>query len=137
MLVLVPVALLIVAVTRVAGRQRERRLAAIRLVGATQTQISLVAAVEAGLAAVGGAALGWAIYEVGRRMLAATVIFQYGHFWVDDVALPPWWLAGVLLGTPVLVMLTAVASLRHVRAARSRCSGACRAAAPRSGCWRR
>ena len=115
MLVLVPVVLLIVAVTRVAGRQRERRLAAIRLVGATQVQISLVAAVEAGIAAVGGTALGWAIYEVGRRILAATVVFQYGHFWLDDVSLPPWWLAAILLGTPALVMLTAVASLRHVR----------------------
>lgn len=116
MVVLVPIVILIVVVTRVAGRQRERRFAAIRLVGATQSQISLVAAVEAGLAAVGGAALGWAIYEVGRRVLAATVIFQYGHFWVDDLAVPPWWLAGILLGTPALVMLTAVASLRHVRA---------------------
>ena len=116
MVVLVPVVILIVVVTRVAGRQRERRLAAIRLVGATQSQISLVAAVEAGLAAVGGAALGWAIYEVGRRVLAATVIFQYGHFWVDDVAVPPRWLAAILLGTPALVMLTAVASLRHVLA---------------------
>jgi hypothetical protein len=115
-LVLVPVVLVIVVVTRVAWRQRERRLAAIRLVGATQTQIALVAAVEAGVATVAGAAAGWGLYEVGRRVLAATVIFQYGHFWVDDLALPPWWLAGILLGTPVLVMLTTVASLRLVHA---------------------
>jgi ABC-type antimicrobial peptide transport system permease subunit len=113
-LLLVPIVVLIVVVTRVAWRQRERRLAAIRLVGATQSQISLVAAAEAGLAAVGGAALGWGLYEVGRRVLAATVTVQGGHFWVDDVAAPVPWLAGILLGTPVLVMLTAVASLRRV-----------------------
>jgi len=114
LLVLVPVVILIVVVTRVAWRQRERRLAAIRLVGATQAQIAVVAAAEAGVAAVAGAALGWGCYEVGRRVLAATVVFQYGHFWVDDVAVPPAWLVGILLGTPALVMLTAVASLRHV-----------------------
>ena len=113
-LVLVPIVILIVVVSRVAWRQRERRLAAIRLVGATQSQISLVAAAEAGLAAVGGAALGWGLYEVGRRVLAATVIFQGGHFWVDDLAVPPSWLAGILLGAPVLVMLTTVASLRAI-----------------------
>ena len=114
MLVVVPVVLLIVMVSRVAARQRDRRLAAIRLVGATQSQIALVAAAEVGLAAVGGAVLGWATYEVCRRVLAATVVFQYGHFWVDDLAVPPLWLAGILVGTPALVMLTAVASLRHV-----------------------
>jgi hypothetical protein len=116
MLVLVPVVVLIVVVTRVAWRQRERRLAAIRLVGATQLQIALVAAAEAGVAAVAGAALGWALYEMARRVLAATVVFQYGHFWVDDVAVPPLWLAATLFGTPALVMLTTVASLRHIHA---------------------
>ena len=111
---LVPIVILIVVVSRVAWRQRERRLAAIRLVGATQSQISLVAAAEAGLAAVGGAALGWGLYEVGRRVLAATLTFQGGHFWLDDLAVPPSWLAGILLGAPVLVMLTTVASLRGI-----------------------
>jgi len=114
LLVLVPVVILIVVVTRVAWRQREQRLAAIRLVGATQAQIAVVAAAEAGVATIAGAALGWGCYEVGRRVLAATVFFQYGHFWADDVAVPPAWLAGILLGTPALVTLTAVASLRHV-----------------------
>jgi hypothetical protein len=113
-LVLVPIVILIVVVTRVAWRQRERRLAAIRLVGATQAEISLVAATEAGLAAVAGAALGWGLYEAGRRVLSATVTFQGGHFWVDDVAVPPVWLIGLLLGAPVLVALTTVASLRGI-----------------------
>jgi hypothetical protein len=113
-LVLIPIVVLIVVVSLVAWRQRERRLAAIRLVGATQREISVVAAAEAGLAAVGGVALGWALYETGRRVLAGTVTFQGGHFWLDDVAVPPLWLAGILLGAPVLVMLTTGASLRGV-----------------------
>jgi hypothetical protein len=112
---LIPIVILVVVVSRVAWRQRERRLAAIRLVGATQSQISVVAAAEAGLAAIGGAALGWGLYEVGRRVIAATLIFQHGHFWVDDVAVPLSWLMGILLGAPALVMLTTILSLRGIR----------------------
>ena len=115
MLVLVPIVILVVVVTRVAWRQREQRLAAIRLVGATQSQISVVAAAESGVAAVGGAVLGWALYEGGRRLLAATLTFQGGPFWVDDLAVPPSWLAVILLGAPALVMLATVLSLRGIR----------------------
>ena len=115
MLVLVPIVILVVVVTRVAWRQREQRLAAIRLVGATQSQISVVAAAESGVAAVGGAALGWAVYEGGRRLLAATLTFRGGPFWVDDLAVPPSWLAVILLGAPALVMLATVLSLRGIR----------------------
>src|SRR5262245_10767273 len=54
LLVLVPMVILIVVVTRVAWKERERRLAAIRLVGATQMQVTFVAAAEAAVAAVAG-----------------------------------------------------------------------------------
>jgi ABC-type antimicrobial peptide transport system permease subunit len=113
-LVLVPTVILIVLVTRVAWRQRERRLAAIRLVGATHTQISLVAAAEAAVAAVGGALLGWGLYELGRRILAETLLFQRGHFWIDDLAVPTLWLVAILVGTPILVALTTVVSMHGV-----------------------
>jgi len=112
---LAPVIILVVVVTRVAAAQRERRLAAIRLVGATRLQTGVIAAAEAGLATVAGAALAWAGYELGRRILAATVVFQGGHFWLDDVAVPPRFLVPVLAGAPILVMLTTIATLRRVQ----------------------
>jgi hypothetical protein len=59
-LLLVPVVVFIVMATRVAAAQREQRLAAICLAGATRLQAAVVAAVETGLAAVAGSALGWA-----------------------------------------------------------------------------
>jgi hypothetical protein len=114
-LLLVPVVVFIVMATRVAAAQREQRLAAIRLVGATRVQAAVVAAVETGLAAVAGSALGWAGYEVGRRVLAATVTYQGGHFFVDDVVVAPWLLLLVLLGVPVLASLTAIAALSRVQ----------------------
>jgi hypothetical protein len=114
-LLLVPVVVFIVMATRVAAAQREQRLAAIRLVGATRLQAGVVAAAETGLAAMAGSALGWAGYEVGRRVLAATVTFQGGRFFVDDVVVAPWLLLLVLLGVPVLATLTTIAALRRVQ----------------------
>jgi hypothetical protein len=114
-LLLVPVVIFIVMATRVSAAHREQRLAAIRLAGATRRQTAAVAAVETGLAAVAGSALGWAAYEVGRRVLAATVTFQGAHFFVDDVVVAPWLLLVVLVGVPVLAMLTTIATLSRVQ----------------------
>ncbi|GAA1872175.1 FtsX-like permease family protein [Asanoa iriomotensis] len=113
--VLVPVLFLLVIVTRVAAGQQDRRLASLRLVGATRAQTALVAATETGLAAGAGTLLAWGGYELGRRVLAATVVFQRGHFWVEDVRVPGWELALVLAGLPALAVATTLASLWHVQ----------------------
>lgn len=115
-LLLVPVAIFVVMATRVAAAHREQRLAAIRLVGATRPQTACVAAVETGIAAVAGSALGWAAYEVGRRALAATVTFQGAHFFTDDVVVAPWVLLLVLVGVPILATLTTIVALGRVQA---------------------
>jgi hypothetical protein len=115
-LLLVPVVIFIVMTTRVAAAHRERRLAAIRLVGATRLQAAVVAAVETGLGAVAGTALGWVGYEAGRRILAATLTFQGARFFLDDVVVAPWLLALVLVGVPLLAMLTTVVALSRVQA---------------------
>ena len=115
-LLLLPVIIFIVMATRVAAAHREQRLAAIRLVGATRLQAAVVAAVETGLGAVAGTVLGWAGYEAGRRILAATLTFQGARFFVDDVVVAPWLLALVLAGVPLLAMLTTVVALGRVQA---------------------
>ena len=115
-LLLVPVIIFIVMATRVAAAHREQRLAAIRLVGATRRQVAVVAAVETGLGAVAGTALGWIGYEVGRRIVAATVTFQGARFFLDDVVVAPWLLALVLAGVPLLAMLTTIVALSRVQA---------------------
>ena len=114
-LLLVPVVIFIVMATRVSAAQREQRLAALRLAGATRRQAAIVAAVETGLGAAAGSVLGWLGYEVGRRIAAATITFQGAHFFPEDVAVAPWVLATVLVGMPALAMLTAVATLRRVQ----------------------
>jgi hypothetical protein len=115
-LLLAPVTIFIVMTTRVAAAHREQRLAAIRLVGATRLQAAVVAAVETGLGAVAGTALGWAGYDAGRRIVAATVTFQGARFFLDDVVVAPWLLALVLAGVPLLAMLTTIVALSRVQA---------------------
>jgi hypothetical protein len=115
-LLLVPVTIFIIMATRVAAAHRSQRLAAIRLVGATRLQTAAVAAVETGLGAVAGTALGWAGYEAGRRILAATLTFQGARFFVDDVVVAPWLLALVLAGVPLLATLTTIVALSRVQA---------------------
>ncbi len=115
-LLLVPVVVFAVMATRVAAAQRHQRLAALRLAGATRLQTATVAAVETGLGAAAGSVLGLVGYEVGRRIMAATLTFQGGHFFVADVVVAPWLLLLVLIGVPVLAMLTTVATLGSVQA---------------------
>jgi hypothetical protein len=115
-LLLVPVIIFIVMATRVAAAHREQRLGAIRLVGATRLQAAVVAGVETGLGAVAGTALGWAGYEAGRRILAATLTFQGARFFVDDVVVTPWVLVLVLVGVPLLATLTTIVALSRVQA---------------------
>jgi len=112
-LLLGPVVVVIFIVTRVGWSQREQRLAAIRLVGASRLQAAVIAGVEAGLAAVAGSAMAWASYEVVRRIAAEKLVFQGGRFWPDDLAVPPWALVLILAGTPALVMLAPAASLHR------------------------
>jgi hypothetical protein len=115
-LLLVPVTVFIVMATRVAAAHREQRLATIRLAGATRLQTAAVAAVETGLGAAAGTVLGWAGYEVGRRILAATVTFQGARFFLDDVVVAPWLLALVMVGVPLLAVLTTIVTLSRVQA---------------------
>jgi hypothetical protein len=107
---LLPVVIFIVMATRVAAAQREQRLAAIRLAGATRSQTAVIAAVETGLAAVVGTALGWAGYEVGRRVMASTMTLQGHRFHSEDLVVTPLPLLLVVAGIPVLATLTGIAT---------------------------
>ena len=63
---LVPVLIFIAAASRLAAARREQRFAAMRLVGATPGQVSIIATVEASVAAVLGVAVGFAIFFASR-----------------------------------------------------------------------
>jgi FtsX-like permease family protein len=111
---LTPVVMFVATATRLAAARRERRLAALRLAGATPRQVALVAGVEAGMAAVAGTLAGFAAFFAIRPSLAG-IPFDGDTFFPSDLHLSWRWAVAVALGVPLLAMATAVVSLRRAR----------------------
>jgi hypothetical protein len=111
---LTPVIVFVATATRLAAARRERRLAAMRLAGATPDQIGVVAAVEATIAAIAGTAAGFALFFAIRPALAH-VPLDGATFYPGDLQLPFVSAAAIAIGVPLLAAGTAVASLRHAR----------------------
>ena len=102
---LAPVAVFVAVATRLSAARRERRLAAMRLVGATPSQVTVLAAVEALLAAIPGA-LGGIVLFVALRPLVARMPLL-GAAWFPESITPPVWSAAALV---LAVLVTGVAS---------------------------
>jgi hypothetical protein len=111
---LFPVLIFIGTATRLSAARREHRFAAMRLVGATPRQISVIAAVEAAAAAVVGTALGFALFFAFRGQLAA-IPFTGMRFFPSDMSLGVLDVLVVALGVPAGAALAAWVSLRRVR----------------------
>ncbi|MFJ8435827.1 FtsX-like permease family protein [Kitasatospora sp. NPDC094019] len=110
---LFPVVIFIGTATRLSAATREQRYAAMRLVGATPRQITVIAAAESTVAAVAGTVLGFGVHLL-LRPLVATVPFTGDRFFVDDLTLTlPQGLA-VLVGVPVAAAVAARLALRRV-----------------------
>jgi hypothetical protein len=111
---LFPVLMFIGTATRLAATRREQRFAAMRLVGATPRQISVLSAVESALAAVIGTALGFALFVTFRSSLAA-VPFTGVRFFPGDLDLNVADVLAVAVGIPLGAVLAARLALRRVR----------------------
>ncbi|MEV0003977.1 FtsX-like permease family protein [Micromonospora sp. NPDC050980] len=111
---LFPVLIFIGTATRLGAARREQRFAAMRLVGATPRQISVVAAVEATLAAAAGAAVGFALFLAFRRQLAA-IPFTGLPYFPGDLTLGVPDVLVVALGVPAGAAVAARIALRRVR----------------------
>jgi hypothetical protein len=111
---LFPVLIFIGTATRLSAARREQRFAAMRLVGATPKQISVVAAVEAAAAAVAGTALAFILFLACRGWLAS-IPFTGMSFFPDDMSLTLLDVLLVALGVPTGAAVAAWISLRRVR----------------------
>ncbi|AGZ44935.1 FtsX-like permease family protein [Actinoplanes friuliensis] len=109
-----PLLILIGSATRLAATRREQRFAAMRLVGATPRQVSVVSAVESTVSAFAGTALGFALFFLFRDTLAA-IPFTGSPMFPSDLALGPVTVIGVALGVPVAAALVARFALRQVQ----------------------
>ncbi len=111
---LIPVLLFIAAATRLAAARREERFAAMRLVGATPHQVSIIAAVEAVFASGAGVVGGFGLF-FALRPLVAKIPFTGQPFFPSDLSLH---LANVLLvalGVPIGAAIVARIALQRVQ----------------------
>jgi hypothetical protein len=111
---LFPVLIFIGTATRLAAARREQRFAAMRLVGATPRQVSVVSAVESTVAAVAGTAVGFGLFYLFRAPLAA-LPFTGEPFFPSDMALGTVDILAVALGVPLAAAVAARIALRRVR----------------------
>jgi hypothetical protein len=111
---LFPILILIGTATRLAAARREERFAALRLVGSTPRQISVIASVDAIVGALFGTVLGIGIFLLVRPALAASAVTSARYF-ADDVTPTGLGYAAVLVAVPVASAIAALLSLRRVR----------------------
>ncbi|MEV6965935.1 FtsX-like permease family protein [Hamadaea sp. NPDC051192] len=111
---LFPVLIFIGTATRLTAARREQRYAAMRLIGATSGQISKMAVVEAAVAAAIGTVVGFGVFFLLRKPLAA-IPFTGAPFYPDDMSLTVANVLWVAAGVPVAALAVAWLSLRRVR----------------------
>ena len=110
---LAPVLIFIATATRLSAARREQRFAAMRLVGATRRQVSLLAATESTAAAILGVAAGFGIFFLLRAPVAG-IPFLGEPFFPADMSLSLPDILAVAIGVPVAAALAARLALRRV-----------------------
>ncbi|MFL6120192.1 ABC transporter permease [Actinophytocola sp.] len=109
---LLPVFTFVSTASRIAGAERDRRLSALRLVGAGSWQVRRIAAAESLVSAAIGMAAGAAVFAVARQYADDIELFGQRAY-TSDVVPNPVLAAIVLLLVPALSVLTALFALRR------------------------
>ncbi|MET9228534.1 FtsX-like permease family protein [Lentzea sp. NPDC003310] len=109
---LFPVLVFVSVATRLAAAQRDRRLAALRLVGASASRVRLIAAGEALAGAVVGLAVGFGLLFAIRPLVDDIPLPEVAVFPSDLTPTLPLTLV-VLVSVPVLAVLTSVFAMRR------------------------
>jgi hypothetical protein len=108
------VLIFIATATRLSAARREQRFAAMRLVGATRRQVSLLAATESTVAGVAGVAAGFGIFFV-LRIPVAGIPFIGQPFFPAELSLSALDILAVAIGVPAAAAVAARLALRRVR----------------------
>jgi hypothetical protein len=111
--ILAPVLIFIATATRLSAARREERFAAMRLVGATRRQVSLLAATESTVAGILGVAAGFGIFFL-LRIPVAGIPFIGQPFFPAELTLSLWDILAVAIGVPVFAAVAARLALRRV-----------------------
>ncbi|WP_433047555.1 FtsX-like permease family protein [Dactylosporangium sp. CS-033363] len=111
---LFPLLVFIGTATRLSATRREQRFAAMRLIGATPRQVTQLAAVESGAAAVVGTIAGFALFPALRSAMAA-VPLTTERFFPGDISPGPVIAVLIALGVPLGAVAAAAFAMRQVR----------------------
>ncbi|MEV5383667.1 FtsX-like permease family protein [Streptomyces sp. NPDC052721] len=110
---LAPVAVFIAAVTRFGGEHRDRRLAALRLIGADRGMTARIAAGEALVSSLIGVVAGAALFAVGRRFVELVDVRGLSVF-PQDLTPEPSLAAAVVVTVPCLSLISAHLAMNKV-----------------------
>lgn len=110
---LLPMLMFVSVATRLGTERRDRRLAALRLVGVGAATARATAAVEAALGAVAGLVVGALLFSAGRQVLQEVSVLGISVFPQDVRPVPVLLLATVLL-VPGIAVASALLGLRGV-----------------------
>lgn len=110
---LFPLLIFIAGATRLSAARREQRFAAMRLIGATPRQMSVISAVESSVAAFAGVAAGFGLFYVARPALAR-IPFTGQPFFTGDLTLSLLDVLLVAVGIPAAAAVAAHVALRRV-----------------------
>ena len=111
--ILTPVLIFIATATRLSAARREERFAAMRLVGATREQVSLLAAAESTTAGIAGVIVGFGLFFL-LRVPVAGIPFIGQPFFPAELALSLLDILLVAIGVPVFAAIAARLALRRV-----------------------
>ncbi|MFD9699007.1 FtsX-like permease family protein [Lentzea sp. NPDC059081] len=109
----VPCLVLVASAARLTAAKRERRLAALRLAGASPRQVVVMTAVETAIGAVVGSVLGVLLAQPFSHV-TATIPWEGGTWFPGDFVPSPAVVAAVAVLAPVLVVGAAIMGLRRV-----------------------
>ncbi|KAA2255905.1 FtsX-like permease family protein [Solihabitans fulvus] len=111
---LIPVVVFVATSTRLAASARDRRLAALRLVGADGKQVRRIAAGESFVGAIVGLVVGAVMFLIAKALVPLiSVSALRGGIFSADIR-PEWGLVGlIIVGVPLLSVGVAVLSLRR------------------------
>lgn len=113
-ILLFPIMMLLIIASQLGSAQREQRYAALRLIGATRTQITQIITFESLIASFAGILLGSFAYFLARQPLSH-MSFNGMQFWPEDLKI--YWIQFAIVFTLTLLssLFTSWWGLRHVQ----------------------
>ncbi|MFE7527705.1 FtsX-like permease family protein [Kitasatospora sp. NPDC057542] len=113
--VLTPVLLFLASCARLSAATRDRRLAALRLLGVTPRQAQVVNAGESAVVATLGALAGLAIFEALLPFTSRWTVAGYGWY-AADLQPPLWQIAALIVAVPILAVGVGAVAVRRITA---------------------